>query len=111
MVPVAAVYGCALLSFVLGYLVGRLDFIVGRSAGAHSAEQPIGTVAWNKSRAAEQSSAVAPQVQIDINDTKYVVPINTSGMQKASPEPLGKTTMAADNVNAAASRLAQLKGQ
>jgi hypothetical protein len=71
----------------------------------------VGAPAWNKSRAAQQSSAVAAPVQIDINDTKVVVPINTSGLQKTGPTSLGKTTRAEDDIGAAASRLAQLKGK
>lgn len=101
------------LAFVVGYLVGRLDFIAGRLAGPHSAPHPIGTPQWNTQMRETRRGVPVPEagVKIDINDTKVVLPVDTSGIKKAADVELGKTQTVADNVSAAADRLAQLKAR
>jgi hypothetical protein len=107
------VYGLLGLAFVAGYIVGRLDFVVGRLAAANSTAHPVGTPQWNAHLRASRGSMPLsePAVKIDINDTKVVLPVDTSGMQKASDVELGKTVAIKDDVNAAANKLAQLKGK
>lgn len=101
------------LAFVVGYLVGRLDFIAARLAAPHAAPPAIGTAQWNN-QLRETRRGVPVQeasVKIDINDTKVVLPVDTSGIKKVSDVELGKTQTVADNVNAAADKLAQLKAR
>lgn len=101
------------LAFVAGYVVGRLDFVVCRFAHANSATHPVGTPQWN-TQMREGRRGVPVQetgAKIDINEAKVVLPVDTSGIKKASDVELGKTQTVADDVNAAASRLAQLKAK
>jgi len=101
------------LAFVVGYVVGRLDFVVCRLAPANSAAHPVGTPQWNAQLREAKRSVPMPEpgVKIDINDTKVVLPVDTAGIQKVSGVELGKTQTVADDVSAAANRLAQLKGK
>lgn len=101
------------LAFVAGYIVGRLDFVVCRLAHANPAAHPVGTPQWNAQMRETRRGVSVPEtgVKIDINDTKVVLPVDTSGIQKVSAVELGKTQTVADDVNAAANRLAALKGK
>lgn len=101
------------LAFVVGYVVGRLDFVVCRLAHANPAAHPVGTPQWNAQMRASRSAVQLPEAvaKIDINDTKVVLPVDTSGIKKVADVELGKTTTVADDVNSAANRLAQLKGK
>ena len=102
------------LGYVLGYIVGRLDLIARRLASADQATHSVGTPQWNAAKRARAGSNSAPAdaiAKIDINETKVVLPVNTTGIQKVGDVELGKTTVAADDVSAAANRLAQLKGK
>ncbi len=103
----ALLYVCVLVFFVLGYIAGRLDLIAGRLTG------PTGPVYQSplSKKAGRQDDPVAAAAKISINDAKFVTPITTAGMQKAGQTELGKTTTAADDINSAASKLAQLKGR
>lgn len=101
------------LAFVVGYIVGRLDFIVGRLAHANPTAYAVGTPQWNTQLREARRNVSVPEtgVKIDINDTKVVLPVDTSGIKKVSDVELGTTQTVADDVNSAASRLAQLKGK
>lgn len=101
------------LAFVVGYVVGRLDFVVGRLGASNPASHSVGTAQWNAQLRETRRSVPVQEtgVKIDINDTKVVLPVNTAGMQKVGDGELGKTQTVADNVNAAADRLAQLKAK
>lgn len=48
--------------------------------------------------------------KIQINESKFVAPVKTDGMERCDANELGKTTVTEDGVQDAASRLAQLKG-
>lgn len=102
------IYFCVPAAFVLGYIVGRLDFIAGRLAAAVGAETQSSFIPQTRGR---KNNTVAPSVSsvAAIDEAKVVLPINTAGMQKVNQIELGKTTAVADDVNSAASRLAQLK--
>lgn len=101
------------LAFLVGYVVGRLDFVVCRLAHANPAAHPVGTPQWNTQMREARRGVSVPEtgIKIDINDTKVVLPVDTSGIQKVSDVELGKTQTVADDVNSAANRLAQLKGK
>jgi hypothetical protein len=102
------IYICLPVAFILGYVVGRLDLIAGRLAVALGAETQSSFIPQNSAR---KNSTVAPGVSsVKIDEAKVVLPINTAGMQNVSQIELGKTTAVADDINSAASRLAQLKG-
>ena len=107
------VYGLLGLAFVAGYIVGRLDFVVGWLKGTHPTAHPVGTPQWNNAMRASRGSVPLsePAVKIDINDTKVVLPVDTSGIQKVSDVEMGKTVAVKDDVSAAANKLAQLKAK
>lgn len=101
------------LAFMVGYVVGRLDLIAGRLAGTYGTPHPIGTPQWNAQMRSARSSVSMPETaaRIEINDAKVVMPVDTSGIQKASTVELGTTTAVKDDVQAAANKLAQLKAR
>ena len=101
------------LAFVAGYVVGRLDFVVCRLAHANPPAHAVGTPQWNAQMRANRSTVPVPEagVKIEINDAKVVLPVDTSGMQKASTAEIGKTMAVKDDVTAAANKLAQLKAK
>ncbi|NDD52627.1 hypothetical protein EBZ39_01900 [bacterium] len=101
------------LAFVVGYVVGRLDFVVCRLTHANSTAHAVGTPQWNAQMRATRGSVPLsePAVKIDINDTKVVLPVDTSGISKVSDVELGKTVAVKDDVTAAANKLAQLKAK
>lgn len=107
------IHVCILLAFVLGYIAGRLDVIAARLTGANPTTHPVGTPQWTAQlRDTRRSVPVQDAVsKININDTKVVVPVDTSGIKRVSDVELGKTQTVADNVNAAADKLAQLKAR
>lgn len=111
----ALTYVCLLLglAFVVGYIVGRLDFVVCRLAHAHPAAHPVGTPQWNAQMRGTRRGMSVPETgaKIDINDAKVILPVDTSGIQKVTEIELGQTKTVADDVNSAANRLAQLKGK
>lgn len=105
-------YGCVLLSFVLGYVVGRLDFIVGRlgeSAGAPH-QSTLRSHLTRKTGAAGTGASFGSE-KIDINSATVVTNIDTGGMQRSGAKELGKTTVAKDDIQSSVSKLAQLKGK
>lgn len=101
------------LAFVVGYIVGRLDFIAALLTGTHSTPHALGTPQWNAQMRETRRGVPVPEAgaKIDINETKVVLPVDTSGIKKVSDVELGRTQTVADNVNAAADRLAQLKAR
>lgn len=101
------IYVSFLLAGVLGYLAGRLDFIANRLAGPVEPADRTYSGVLPKKRA---ESRVAP-ADISIDGTTVVTKIDTSGMVRADSATFGKSTTAADDINSAASRLANLKGK
>lgn len=106
------VHGCVLLAFVLGYLAGRLDFIVGRlGESAGTAHQSTLRSHLTRKTGAAGAGAGFGAEKIDINSTTVVTNIDTAGMQRAGAKELGKTTVAKDDIQSSVSKLAQLKGK
>lgn len=111
------------VGYVAGYLVGRLDiiysalrFLVQRTKAADEDDTPGYRPAWTqpgprKSARKETPISVAQAPVIDINETKFVAPVNTSGMERAGSGELGKTTAVQDDIGSSVSKLAQLKGK
>lgn len=100
MTNTALVVGC--VCFVLGYLTGRLDVLLGllrrQQAGA-----PQGFFAKNDVR---NPSAKA---NIEIDERKVVTEIRTDTLHKTQNIQLGKQVVASDDINASVSKLASLK--
>lgn len=106
------VYGVAFVTFVLGYIVGRLDFIVGRLG--ESADAPLQSTLrahLGRKTGTNVASASLGAEKIDIDTTTVVTNISTDGMQRAGAKELGKTTVAKDDIQSSVSKLAQLKGK
>jgi hypothetical protein len=108
----AVYFGSVVVSFALGYLVGRVDLIWVTLAARAPAENAYTPPQANTLRAAMQEVKNAERpTKISIDDNKFVTPINTAGMEKTQPISLGKTTEKQDDIQAAVSKLAQLKGK
>ena len=102
------VYALVPVAFVLGYVVGRVDFIADRLREPTSAtyQSPLA----RKTSAKTSTAPVAAQ-RIDIDTAIVTGAIDTSGMQRAGAKEMGKTTSTADNISSSVSKLAQLKGK
>jgi hypothetical protein len=112
--PTYAVYfGSVVVSFVLGYLVGRVDLIWVKLATSARHDAPYTPPQTNTLRAAMQDAKAAAErpSKISIDNNTFVTPINTAGMEKTQPISLGKTIEKQDDIQAAVSKLAQLKGR
>lgn len=98
---------CGLVCLVLGYIAGRLDRL------SHTLQNQPVTPAWlpqTKTRAQpEQLSANKPKIEIETS--KVVTKVDTSAIQKPDNVTLGTVTTKQEDINGAASRLAQLKGK
>lgn len=93
---------------ILGYIAGRLDFIGLRLA------QPVEAAPGRTTgllRPRKQAGDQVTPAEIAIDGTTVVTKIDTSGMVRAGQQQLGKSTTTEDDINSAASRLAQLKGK
>lgn len=97
-------------SVALGYIIGRLDWLVARLAGSVAHEVTTVAPKTNTLRAAMQESAPS-KGKIEIDAGKYVGGINTEGMQKTQDIALGKTTKTDDDISSSVSKLAQLKAK
>jgi hypothetical protein len=99
------------LGALAGYAIGRLDSLIGllRPSGPTPAESgpPVSSF-FAKKHDKPLPPAPAP---ISIDETKVVSQVDTDMFQKVADTPLGSTTVVADDVNSAASRLAHLKGK
>lgn len=99
-------------SIVLGYAVGRLDWLVARITGIVPTYVPTPSArsATNTLRAAMKES-VPGKGRIEIDTGKYVGSINTETFQKTQQLELGKTIQTQDDISSSVSKLAQLKGK
>jgi len=97
-------------SVALGYVIGRLDWLVARVAGGVARDVVTVAPKTNTLRAALNDSAPS-RGKIEIDAGKYVGGINTNGMQKTQDIALGKTTQTQDDISSSVSKLAQLKAK
>ena len=110
------------IGYVAGYIVGRLDIVysalrilVRIAKGAVDEPNPQSPVM--QSTAQSRRFSVAPSVpapattRVDINETKFVAPVSTAGMERSGAGELGKTTAVQDDIGASVSKLSQLKGK
>lgn len=94
-----------LVTFIVGYLCGRLSVLVDRLRAP--VEQPP---SFFRGYAHQRSQASGPAPDdIKIDGSKYVTQVTTAGMVKPDDVQLGVTQTKQDDINAAASKLAQLK--
>lgn len=99
---------CGLGAFALGYLVGRVDWLVCLLREKAPAGPP-GFFQKNKPGAPHETAQRKPVA--DIDSSKFVAPISTAGMERTDTAALGKTTTTEDDIQASVSKLAQLKGR
>jgi len=110
-----------LCGLVVGYGLGRLDWIAGKVLTVThlpKAADPTPPPLPRRQQSldpfppgwADPMCSVSPRARININETKFVAPVDTGGMERLDTNELGKTTVTTDGVQDAASRLAQLKG-
>lgn len=93
------------LALALGYVIGRLSVLADKLR-----DQPAAPSVFNGYGGRTRS--VAPQQateEIQIDGSKFVTAVTTAGMIKAEDVQLGVTQTKQDDINAAASKLAQLK--
>lgn len=96
-----------LVGLALGFLLGRLDRLCRTGTGCDGAL----IMESRKRSTAPNAAAQARAAAINIDDTKFVAPINTAGMARNEKIELGKTVEIADDINSSVSKLAQLKGK
>ena len=92
------------LSFAVGYVLGRLSVVID-NLREHRA--PVDALRDRGART--KASPSSPNAVVQIDDRKFVTAVTTSGMSKAEDVQLGVTETKQDDINAAASKLAQLK--
>lgn len=109
------------IGYVAGYIMGRLDIIYSAlrilvRIATDAADAPA-TPVMQRSAQSRRFSA-APSVEapvarprVDINDTKFVAPVSTAGMERAGSGELGKNTAVQDDIQSSVSKLSQLKGK
>lgn len=110
------------MGYVAGYMIGRLDIIYSAlrvlvRIAKTAADEPAVSSPVMQSTAQSRRFSVAPGVEspaaarVNINETKFVTPVSTAGMERAGAGELGKTTAVQDDIGASVSKLSQLKGK
>ena len=100
----------AAFGLLIGYIVGRLDFLVflTKCSDAAAAVSPAAVKPRGFFDQPDVKKATAP---LDIDTRKFVNPVKTDDLTKAADTSLGKTTVAQDDIQSSVSKLAQLKGK
>ena len=94
-----------LITFIVGYLCGRLSVLADRLR-----EPAERAPSFFRGYSQHRAPSPAPgSDDIKIDGSKYVTQVTTAGMIKAEGAQLGVTQTKQDDINAAASKLAQLK--
>lgn len=96
---------CLIIGFALGYIAGRVDRLVTGVPGP--LWEPTRTAPRRQTQTLPTKNAAA--IQIDTG--KVVTKLDTSAIQKPEHVTLGTVTTKQEDINGAASRLAQLKGK
>lgn len=91
-------------AFVAGYLLGRMDTLLGVLRGQTN-NAPQGFFAKTK------ESGAPPKSAIEIDSRKIVSQIDTNSLQNVTQIQLGKQVVATDDIGASVNKLAQLKGK
>lgn len=99
-------------AFILGYVLGRIESLHERfrrlehQGPLHDLNTPKKWFTQDGSVPASTPRARAP---ISIDDSKFVTEVSTAGLEKPQDLALGEKKTVQDDIQAAASRLAQLK--
>lgn len=101
----------AAIGLLLGYIVGRLDFLVFLTKCSERSVAASQSSAITKPRSFFDQSEEKAKPALDIDTRKFVNPVKTDDLTKAADTSLGKTTVANDDIQASVSKLAQLKGK
>ena len=99
----------AAIGLLVGYIVGRLDFLVFLTKCSDS--PAAATAATTKPRSFFDQPEAKPKAALDIDTRKFVNPVKTDDLTRSADTSLGKTTVANDDIQASVSKLAQLKGK
>ena len=97
----------ALGAFFLGYLLGRIESLHAR---LHRLESEGPSQKYNMDK--PRSWLVQPEARrenIEIDNRKFVTEVSTAGLEKPADLALGEKKTVQDDIQAAASKLAQLK--
>jgi len=100
----------AAIGLLIGYIVGRLDFLVFLTKCADTVA-PLSPAAVKPRGFFEQPDVKKPASPLDIDTRKFVNPVKTDDLTRAVDTSLGKTTVTNDDIQASVSKLAQLKGK
>lgn len=110
-------------SFVVGYLVGRVDVILNlilsnrfssklrKSRNVKTESAAVSQTTFSRKPVAQAAAANKITPVDDIDTRVYVTPVATGNLTKTNDAKLGKTSTTDDNINQSVSKLAQLKGQ
>jgi hypothetical protein len=101
----------AAVGLLVGYIVGRLDFLVFLTKCSDTAVATTQTQVAVKPRSFFDLPEETAKRALDIDTRKFVNPVKTDDLTKAADTSLGKTTVANDDIQASVSKLAQLKGK
>lgn len=95
----------AIGSFLLGYLIGRFGTVEQRLRALEDHNQPY---RYNPPKKWTVQATVPP-ADVTIDESKFVTQVTTAGLEKPAEVALGDKQTVADDINGAASKLAQLK--
>lgn len=98
-----------LVGYVVGYVIGRLDLIYRSLQFAASFIPTAGPD--SAGRQTRNQQRLSPSARVEIDERKFVVPVETSSLTKTDETSIGKITTTADDIQASVSKLAQLKGK
>jgi len=101
----------AAVGLLVGYIVGRLDFLVFLTKCSDTPVAATQNQVAVKPRSFFDQPAEKPKTSLDIDTRKFVNPVKTDDLTKNADTSLGKTTVANDDIQASVSKLAQLKGK
>ena len=96
-----------ILSFVLGYTLGRVDGIIRMILNSN---QPLinDNNSFLKAQIKEQKSIDSIKKKVEIDSTTFVTDVTTQGMESLG-ESIGVTSKINDDISVATNKLAQLK--
>lgn len=105
----------AAVGLLVGYIVGRLDFIVflfkrGRLDVPVVEAGPAAKSGGLFAKPAREDRILSPLAGVEIDTSTFVGAINTDDLTKSSETSLGKTSVAQDDIGVSVSKLARLKG-
>ncbi len=99
----------ALGSLVLGYMLGRLESLHARLHRLEGDQPRLHDLNKPKKWFTQDTPSSNPRAPISIDNSKFVTEVSTAGLEKPVDVALGEKKTVQDDIQAAASKLAQLK--